>query len=221
MEKAKKYKVWINIVIIIMLIIGPFIKVNYTYKEKVKTLSHNVKINNKETDNSHYINIIFSTSNSFANNIIRVMSNSKYSHISLALDNDFSRVYSYVGYQDVKANCKKTGFNCRDINDFPKETICTVITYKISDKDYYKIKDFISRLENKDTQYNYLSMFLIIFNIKTNTINDKYICCTFVSKTLSILDDKILKKDYRLYTIKDLYELLNNKKGIKKIEFIT
>lgn len=219
MEKVKKYKVWISIIIIIMLIIGPFIKVNYTYKEKVKTLSHNVKINNN--DNSHYVNIIFSSGNSFMQNLIKTISNCEYNHMSLALDNDFSKVYSYVGYQDVKANCKKTGFNCRNINDFPKKTICTVITYKISDKDYYKIKDFISRLENKDTQYNYLSMFLIIFNIKTNTINDKYICCTFVSKILSILDDKILKKDYRLYTIKDLYELLNNKKGIKKIEFIT
>ena len=221
----KKYKgLYITICILIIINIL-LVNINNTYTNEAKKVKKKINIDTFYYDNTkenmHYLNIVFSNEDTLISNTVKFITNCNYSHVSFALDNNLSEIYSFVGYKNKKTNCYKTGFNYRSINDLPDKTLLSIITLKISDNDYNNIKQFILNTYYDETAtYNYSLVLPSILKIKININNNNdYICCTFVAKTLSLLDNNIINKNHNLYSIKDIYNLLL-KQNIQPQDFI-
>lgn len=160
----------------------------------------------KESDfMQHYMNIIFSRNNTFIGKFVRFFSKFKYSHVSLALDCDFTKIYSFSRYYNWF--CIPGGFTCKNIIDCINDTTGEIITIEITENDYKNILSFLHYLEKTKPKYSYLGIILLYCG-KGYIDNDKYICCTFISKILSLTQNINLEKNLYLYTVKDLYELL-------------
>ena len=225
MSFFKRYKGLYIIICILIIINILLVNINNTYINEAKKVKEKININtfyyDNTKENTHYLNIVFSNENALMENFVKFITNCNYNHVAFALDNNLSEIYSFVGYKNNKTNCYKTGFNYRSIADYPNDTLLSIITLKISNNDYNNIKQFISDTYYDETAtYNYLLILPSIFKIKIGINNNNdYICCTFVAKILSLLDNNIINKNHNLYSIKDVYNLLL-KQNIQHQDFI-
>lgn len=214
MTYLKKYKGLYIIICILIIINILLVNINNTYANEAKKVKEKINIDtfyyDNTKENTHYLNIVFSNENALMENFVKFITNCNYNHVAFALDNNLSEIYSFVGYKNNKTNCYKTGFNYRSIADYPNDTLLSIITLKISNNDYNNIKQFISDTYYDETAtYNYSLILPSIFKIKIGINNNNdYICCTFVAKILSLLDNNIINKNHNLYSIKDVYNLL-------------
>lgn len=171
-------------------------------------------------NNEQYIYVVFVRSNTKAGKVIRKLTNWKYSHVSIALEEPFNKFYAFS-----RLNYKSSfiaGFTEEYKSNYTllKNTPAQITCYKIpvTNKEKTKIISFIDKI-SKDKEYifNYPSMFTTTI-IHGFELYKSYNCITFVSIILSFISSVKLSKKYYKY---DLNELENDVKEFyyKKEEF--
>lgn len=152
----------------------------------------------------HTLNILFSKTNTIIGGTIRTLLNSRYNHCAIALDNDFSRIYSFARRYKY---CWFLG--CFVNEPFSRFKDFEIYSIDITDEDYDKINTFIQDLDNHFCVYNYIGAILLYLGIEYKS-DYSYVCSTFTAKILSLVDSIELDRSEYAYKPNDLYKFLLN-----------
>ena len=133
------------------------------------------------------IYIILSRTGTTFSNIIALFTQKPYSHVSISLDNSFTKMYSFGRINPAKV--LPAGFVYENLYDgvfamFP-ESKCLIYKVNVTEKQYNNLVNEIRLFENnKDNlKYNILGTSLVYFNIPRKREN-YYFCSEFVSEVL-------------------------------------
>ena len=157
----------------------------------------------EESTNSsdkHAVSIVLVSGSSVLAKTIKKVQGTKFSHASISLDDDISKIYSFN---------MRNGFNgltYESIKNYIKEGVdrVGVYTFLVSDKVYKAIEKVLDNfsLYIKDTKYSILNLFTIPLNIPLN-MNMKMVCSEFVDTLLKAAHVDLTNKKSSLVSPKD------------------
>lgn len=152
----------------------------------------------------HYINVIISRTDTLIGRLVRKITNAKYNHISIALDDNFNNIYSYTRLYSWSMFPAYLHFE--PLNRLPKIAVAKV---PINDDNFDDLMLYLSNLSRTLKIYNYPQIVLICFHKKFN-VNGMHICSSFGAEVLNFSDNINLDKDVLLYTPMDVYHLVED-----------
>lgn len=131
------------------------------------------------------IYIVLSQSYTVLARLIRLVTNDKYSHISLSFDEECTNMYSigrkYTHYPFIGVYKNESIYE-GVFNLNPKAEIL-IYELNISKSQYNNIIRLLDEYGNSSKGYNFIGLVLAIFNKKVN--RKKYYCSEFIYKILS------------------------------------
>ena len=138
-----------------------------------------------------YIYLVLSQTGTVLSRTIKLVTNKKFNHISLSLDDSLERMYSFgrrcpnnpfIGVFVVEGINKGTFLKFQD-------TMCRVIRIGVSDSQYDLLCSNIGDMIDSSDKYKYnlLGLFMAAFNICLKSDN-KFYCSEFVRHILSLSD---------------------------------
>lgn len=172
------------------------------------------------------IYIVLTYSGSLLSRIIRFYTRKEYSHVSIALDEDLSRMYSFGRihpYNAFVGGFVREGVNFGTFARF-KNTTCSIKCLEVEDKQYYDLKRLIRKFEKRKRIYtfNVVGLFAVALNVKVKRTNSFY-CAEFVKYALEqshIVEElpEIIRPDdfYNLDDSKPVYEGLLRKYALTR-----
>ena len=140
--------------------------------------------NKKET---RKIYIILTYTGTVLSKIIKYYTKAEFSHISIALDENLDRMYSFGRlnpYNPFIGGFVVEGINIGTFKRF-KNTKAAVYSIEITNNEYKKIKSAIKKIKRKQSIYkfNVIGLFASGFNIKVKKDNSFY-CAEFIKYLL-------------------------------------
>lgn len=160
----------------------------------------------------HVFYIIQTHSGTIPSRVIRLVTKYKYSHVMIALDDSFSKMYSF-GRRTVN-NPLNGGFVIEDKDSkfFDKfyNTECRVYKFKITEEKYHLLTEILSEYEQNPKKYNYdiIGLLLRFFKIRVKRKNH-YVCSQFVAEVIDKSSIYKFNKPFELVEPKDFDDLLN------------
>ena len=158
--------------------------------------------------------------------IVRFYTKKEYSHVSIALDEDLSRMYSFGRLNPYNAfigGFVREGINFGTFARF-RNTKCSIECIEITDEQYFELKRLIKNFEKKKRIYtfNVVGLFAVALNMKIQKENSFY-CAEFVKYALEeshIVEElpKIIRPDdfSNLKKSKLVYEGLLRKYAVSR-----
>jgi hypothetical protein len=166
------------------------------------------------TDTTIYI--LLSHSGSVFSKAINIYTRHPYTHVSIALDQDLSELYSFGRLRPY--NPVLAGFVHEDIENgtfkrFPN-TVCALYSLTISKNQYDLLRHQLDRFKKESGRYgyNFLGLFSAMFNYPLPR-QYNYFCSQFVSEVLLKSGVTISAKDPGLTSPMDIM-------GNKELEFV-
>lgn len=160
------------------------------------------------------VSVVFVAGSSLVAKTIRKVQGTQFSHASISLDDDLSRIYSYN---------MRNGFNgltYESVKGYIEEGVqkMGVYTFLVSDKVY---KNLEKQLDNFNlyidkTKYSVLNLLTIAANIPLD-MDMKMVCSEFVDKLLKLSDLDLTNKKSSLVGPKDLINAANTKSNIVEV----
>lgn len=151
-------------------------------------------------EDKHAVSIILVSGSSILAKTIKKVQGTQFSHASISLDDDISKIYSFN---------MRNGFNgltYESMKNYIKEGVdrVGVYTFLVSDKVYKAIEKVLDNfsLYIKDTKYSILNLFTIPLNIPLN-MNMKMVCSEFVDTLLKAAHVDLTNKKSSLVSPKD------------------
>lgn len=136
---------------------------------------------------SKNIYLVFSKTGTMFSQLISLCTHEEYAHVSLSLDNTFTKMYSFGRINPAKV--LPAGFVYENIYDgvfamFP-ESKCLIYKVSVTEHQYHKLVKEIRIFENnKDNlKYNILGTSLVYFH-RPRKRENYYFCSEFVSEVL-------------------------------------
>ena len=159
-----------------------------------------------------YIYILQMHTGTLPGTIIKILTNYKYSHILISLDNSFNKMYSF-GRKKIY-NPLNAGFVIQDINGafFKKfnKTKCRIYRLTITDEQYDNIKNILNDFEANKEQYRYDIIGLLLKYFFIPIKREKHFVCTqFVAEVLKKAKIYEFNKSTSLVRPKDFEEIYN------------
>lgn len=136
------------------------------------------------------VSIVLVRGNSPIAPAIAKFTGSDYTHSALALDGDFTRLYSFNFFNDIKLG---GGLSLENVRRYPADGKLGIYTFFINKEDYDKLQDRLQSmmLNIKNTTYSMVGLFTYPFKrIKLNN-PDKMICSQFVDSCMKIINVNI------------------------------
>ena len=138
---------------------------------------------------SKNIYLVFSKTGTMFSHLISLCTHEEYAHVSLSLDNTFTKMYSFGRINPAKV--LPAGFVYENIYDgvfamFP-ESKCLIYKVSVTEHQYHKLIKEIRIFENnKDNlKYNILGTSLVYFQ-RPRKRENYYFCSEFVSEVLPL-----------------------------------
>ena len=155
------------------------------------------------------IYIVFSYTGTLFSKFIKLFINEKYVHVSISLDKNLTRIYSF-GRQNPK-HILPSGFveeKIDLINKIFKNSICQIYELEVDSKKYNLLLQEIQKYrDTKDLyKYNVIGLPFIHFN-KVFHREYHYVCSQFVGKIIKDTNIWDFKKDYSLVKPMDLRKI--------------
>lgn len=148
--------------------------------------------------------------------IIKFFTGYKYSHVLLSLDNSLTKMYSFGRKQlfnPLNAGLVIENIDGEFFKHF-KKTQCRIYKLTISNKQYDKLKNILSKFEKNINEYKYDIIGLIFKCISIPIKREKhYVCSQFVAEVLSEAKIYQFNKPTSLVKPKD-FETINNTENI-------
>ncbi len=131
--------------------------------------------------------IVLTRTASVLSRVINVVKNSEYGHVSISLDKDLNRLYSFGRlnpYNPFIGGFVKEGIETGTFKRF-KDTTCLVMEINVTDEQYENAERIIENFyANKEAyKYNVEGLFLAALGIKLDR-PDKFYCSEFVKYLL-------------------------------------
>lgn len=145
--------------------------------------------------------------------IIKFLTQYKYSHILISLNNDFSKMYSF-GRKSV-INPLNAGFVIQDIDGkfFSKfsKTKCRIYKLTITNEQYDKLKYILNNFETNKEEYKYdiIGLLLKYFFIPIKRENH-FVCSQFVAEVLKEAEIYKFNKPTSLVRPKDFEKITSS-----------
>jgi hypothetical protein len=137
------------------------------------------------------IYIVLAHTGTMLSRIIKIKTGAEYTHVSIALDEDLNRMYSFgrkYSYIAFIGGFVKEGAHFGTFKRFYNTEI-SVLELSVSDEQYMKLNTIIKYIENHKDEYkfNILGMFLAGFNKRLKS-EKTYYCAEFVNYVLKEID---------------------------------
>ena len=159
--------------------------------------------------------------------LVRFYTRKEYSHVSIALDEDLTMMYSFGRLNPYNAfigGFVREGINYGTFGRF-KNTRCNIKCLEVTDEQYYELKRLIKKFDKRKRIYkfNVVGLFAVALNLKVQKANSFY-CAEFVKYALEqshIIEEKlpeIIRPDdfYNLKESKPVYEGLLRKYAVSR-----
>ena len=168
--------------------------------------------NNEEIDSitesihssMHPISIVLVEGDSPISGLISGVTKSDYTHSALALDGDFTKLYSYNFDNNIKFG---GGFSLENIKNYPKENKLAIFSFFINDKNYNILQEKLQFLLNniKNTTYGIGTFMAYPFKHINFNYSDNMICSQFVDYCMKLVNIDITNKSSSKVSPADLY----------------
>ena len=171
-------------------------------------------------EKSKKIYIILTYTGTFLSKIIRIYTKAEYSHVSLSLDRELNKMYSFGRlrpYNPFVGGFVHEGINRGTFKRF-KNTKAEIYSINVTNKQYNKIKCQIKEIENNKDEYkfNRLGLFLTALNYRY-TKEKSFYCSEFVKYLIEGANiDLDLPDIVKPIDFKEIMELEFLYKGILK-----
>lgn len=179
--------------------------------------------NNKELDSItesihssiHPISIVLIEGNSPISGVINKVTKSDYTHSALALDGDFTKLYSYNFDNKIKFG---GGFSLESIKNYPKENKLVIFSFFINNKNYNILQEKLQYLLNniKNTTYGVGTLLTYPFKYINFNQSDNMICSQFIDYCMKLINIDITNKSSLKVSPADLYNNLISKATVYK-----
>lgn len=140
--------------------------------------------------------IVLTHTGTILSSIIKYYTKTRYSHVSIALDSDLKKLYSFGRinpYNPYRGGFIHEGLNCGTFKRF-RNTISAVYSLELTNEQYIKMQSIIEQMKKNKSKYkfNIIGLFLVSLDKKYRR-EDAFYCAEFVKYVLeSGLDKKIL-----------------------------
>ena len=140
--------------------------------------------------------IVLTHTGTLLSNFIKLYTKNDYSHVSLAFDENLNEMYSFGrlhAYNAFIGGFVREYLTKGTFKRF-KNTVTAVYELVITDEQYFKIRQFVSKMykKRKEYKFNFIGVFCVMFNKKVKREKALY-CAEFVKYALNSGD---LKLDY-------------------------
>lgn len=160
------------------------------------------------------VSLVFVAGSSGLAKTIRKVQGTEFSHASISLDDDLSKIYSFN---------MRNGFNgltYESVQNYIKEGVTKmgIYTFLVSDKIYKNLEKALDNfsLYIDKTKYSILNLLTIPLNISLD-MDMKMVCSEFVDKLLKTADLDLTNKKSSLVGPKDLIKAANTKSNIVEV----
>ena len=172
------------------------------------------------------IYIVLTYTGTILSKIVKVYTRREFSHVSIALDEDLTIMYSFGRLNPYNAfigGFVHEGINYGTFGRF-KNTRCNIKCLEVTDEQYFELKKLIKKFEKRKRVYkfNVVGLFAVALNLKIQKENSFY-CAEFVKYALEqshIVEElpEIIKPDdfYYLNKSKLVYEGLLRKYALTR-----
>ena len=165
--------------------------------------------------------LVLTHTGTLLSNIIKLYTRNEFSHVSIALDAELKRLYSFGRlnpYNAFKGGFVHEGINKGTFKRF-KNTKTAVYSLEVSDRQYNKIEQIIEMLESEKQLYtfNIIGLLLVAINKRVKRENSFY-CAEFVKYVLESAEIELdLPKLIKPEDFKNLKQLKLLYKGYLRI----
>ena len=130
----------------------------------------------------YYLYIILIRTNTVLSNLIHYVRNDDYTHAAIALDKDFSCMYSFgrrrVYNPFIGRFVKESMFD--GLYKIHDSSPCKILEIEVSEEQYYKAEDIIKHFISNRNIYRYNYIGLVYNLLNKETLNNKFMCSEFV-----------------------------------------
>lgn len=176
------------------------------YHSVIKSPVHESVISGDKNDVKYKpVFIVLTSGSSLLADTIKKITNSEFSHATIALDTDMTQLFSF----------DRRGFVHDGLMDLSSRgaTKYAVYMYMATEAEFNKISNTIALFNDNESEYKYSTKGLINYLLgKETKYSDEFFCSEFVSYLLNDANPNLLKRHYSLYSPADL---ANMKKTIK------
>ncbi|MBN6206593.1 hypothetical protein JYK21_09010 [Ralstonia pickettii] len=155
------------------------------------------------------IYLLFTDTGTVFTKTIKLYTRKQYNHASISFDEELTQLYSF-GRKNPR-NPFIGGFVKENINEgLFKKAICAVYCLPVEEADYYRMQQYISRIEAQKEYYRYnlIGLFAIILNMQLKREN-AFFCSEFVASVLKQSDTIDFNTPLSLVAPHDLQTLKN------------
>lgn len=133
------------------------------------------------------VSIVFIQGNQFVSGIIQKITDCDFSHAALALDGDFTKLYTFNFDNNMKFG---GGFSLESVKNYPRESRLGIYTFFVNYSDYNKIQEKLQYTLNNIKNTTYSSIGLILFPFKNIKFDmpEQMICSQFVDACMKMID---------------------------------
>lgn len=141
-----------------------------------------------------HIYIVLTDTGAFLSKIIKIYTKDEFAHVSIALDKELNRMYSFgriYPYNPFYGGFVHEYIDKGTFKRFHK-TKTQIIELEINDKQYKNIEELINKFDNrkKELKFNVKGLFAVGFNKKI-TKEDSFYCAEFLKYILNKSEIKI------------------------------
>ncbi len=157
----------------------------------------------------HTLNVMATSTTTFAGNIIRKVTKKNYNHITFGFDNDYTHLYAFS--RKYRRNILSGRFVQESLDKISvgKPIQVIVMNVEISDEDYREIKNLcIKMVHDKWAIYNYFGVATSYFGIQHLYNERNFICSSFAAYVLSKYGYMKLKRHFSIYRPEHIVEEL-------------
>lgn len=171
----------------------------------IENYNENDYITESKSDNMHPVSIVLVQGKTGTAPMISMLTKSDFSHVAIALDGDFNRLYSFNIYNGINII---GGFSLESINSYSKDGRLTIFTFFIKNKDYdilsSRIQDLLLNIKN--TSYSYINVLLFPFKKIILNNNNSMICSQFVDACMKMINIDITNEPSSKVSPAKLYD---------------
>lgn len=147
--------------------------------------------------------------------LIRRISDTPYSHISISLNKDLRPMYAFGRIHPrtpIFAGLVEENIN-EGLYAIRKNTLCRVYELEVTDSQYTLLKENLNSmwLKRDSLKYDARGLFRLAIN-KPRALENRYVCSNFVSHVLEESGIKLFKKSY--YEVQPI-DFVNNSNQLK------
>lgn len=135
-------------------------------------------------EESEKIYILLTFTGTFLSRVIRIYTRKKYSHVSISLDKDLNRLYSFGrknAYNPFIGSFIHEGINFGTFKRF-KNTKCVLYSLDVSKEEYKKVEEIIAEFDKTKDKYKFNTLGLFLSGLNIDLKRENYYYCSQFSK---------------------------------------